>query len=273
MTDVPRYECALITGASAGLGEEFAVQLAPWCRRMILVARREGRLKDLEERLRAANPALEVGSLAVDLTDERQREGMIGRFAGTEWAPSLLVNNAGMGDRGEFVTASWEKLDRVMKLNVSALTHLTHGFLPGMLAAGRGAILNVSSLAGGLPLPEFGVYAATKAYVTSFSEALRMEVHRQGISVLAVCPGPVPTEFAEVASRPGEMEPAIDSMRNWLEVDKEQVVEESLAALDADRARIYPGWKVALVAAGIALLPVALVRLTMGSRRLHVEEA
>ncbi len=101
MPDPLQYDCALITGASAGLGEEFARQLAPRCRRMVLVARREEVLNQLETRLRIDHPDLEVGSLALDLSKETGRREVIERVAGTKWAPSLLVNNAGMGDYGE----------------------------------------------------------------------------------------------------------------------------------------------------------------------------
>lgn len=254
----------MVTGASAGLGEEFARQLASRCRRMVLVARRKERLLDLEDRLRGLNSDLEVGSLQVDLAVSAERDDLVRRLAGTAWMPDLLVNNAGLGDYGEFVSADWGKLDRMIGVNVTALTHMAHAFLPAMLEHGRGAIVNVSSLAGDLPIPDFGVYAASKAYVTSFSEALRMEVRDKGVSVLAVCPGPVRTEFGAVAQRGGGN--AEEGPRQWFYETKETVVAHSLAALDVDRARVYPGWKIALAAAGISLLPIALIRLLMGQR-------
>jgi short-subunit dehydrogenase len=260
----------LITGASAGLGEEFARQLAPQCRRMVLVARRKDRLLDLEDVLRELNPALEVGSLQVDLADAGARRDMVQRLAGTDWTPDLLVNNAGMGDYGEFVSADWDKLHRMIRVNVTALTHMVHAFLPAMLGQERGAIVNLSSLAADLPIPDFGVYAATKAYVTSFSEALRMEVREKGVSVLAVCPGPVKTGFGTVASR-GEDEPE-QGIREWFYEDREAVVAESLRALEMDRARVYPGWRIALAAAAISLLPIAVIRLLMRNRPRKVAE-
>ena len=113
------HACALVTGASAGLGAEFARQLAPSCRRMILVARREDRLRELEDVLRHAHPDLAVHGVALDLTDPGDLDRLIGTLAGGEWQPTLLVNNAGMGDYGDFVSADWEKLDRVIALNVS----------------------------------------------------------------------------------------------------------------------------------------------------------
>jgi short-subunit dehydrogenase len=169
-----------------------------------------------------------------------------------------------MGDYGIFADASWDKIETMMRVNMEGLTHLTHLFLPAMQLRKGGAIVNISSLASILPIPDFAVYAATKAYVSSFSEALRIELREHGISVLAVCPGPVHTEFGQVAAR-GESE-AFDGMREWFYVSKEQVVAEAIHAMDTDKARVYPGWQIALAAAGISLLPLALLRLIMATR-------
>ena len=114
---------------------------------------------------------------------------------GTKAALDLLINNAGLGDLGAFATADPERVDAMMQVNMVALTRLTRALLPAMIAQKRGAILNVSSSASFLPIPNFAVYAATKAYVTSFSEALRSELHGTGVGVTALCPGPVRTEF------------------------------------------------------------------------------
>ena len=237
---------------------------------MVLVARREERLKALEVELREIAPDLEVGSIAADLSGEKHRAELGARLAGTAWAPTLLVNNAGMGDYGEFVSADWSKLDQMMRINMSALTHLTHQFLPGMIQSGGGAILNVSSLASLLPIPDFAVYAATKAYVSSFSEALRIELSEKNVSVLAVCPGPVHTDFGNQARRSGQREAS--EMRDWFFAEAEDVVAESLVALARDQARVYPGWKIALAAAGISLLPLAALRLILSSRPRRMSE-
>jgi len=257
------YSCALITGASAGLGEEYAFQLAPLVQKLVLVARREDRLSEIAYRLRSRFPHVAVAVFAADLTQHSHREQLVEVLAQRGFLPDLLVNNAGMGDYGEFAKAEWERLDAMLKLNVEALTHLTHALLPAMIKRGDGAVVNVSSLAGLLPMPDFAVYAASKAYVTSFSEALRLEVRDFGIQVLAVCPGPVRTEFGKVARRNGDSElPG----REWFYVPKEQVVADSLRALDRDQARVYPGWKVAAAALVISALPIAILRLAMGSR-------
>ena len=258
------YDCALITGASGGLGEEFARQLAPHCRRLVLVARREEALKQLETRLRIDHPDLQLASVPLDLSRDSERGELIDRVIGTEWAPDLLINNAGMGDYGEFATGNWEKVHGMLDLNIAAVTHLAHGFLPEMLQVGRGAILNVSSLASLLPIPDFGAYAASKSYVTDFSEALRLEVRERGISVLALCPGPIHTGFGETAGRDGAR--AATPIRELFYVPKEEVVHEALVALQWDWPRVYPGWRVALLAAGISLLPMAAIRYIMSHR-------
>lgn len=258
------YSCALITGASSGLGEEFAFQLAPWVDKLVLVARREDRLAQIAGRLRELFPKVAVAVFAADLTDVSHRQQLLDVLTERKLLPDLLVNNAGMGDYGEFRNSDWSKIESMLRLNVEALTHLTHSVLPSMVRLGYGGIMNVSSLAGSLPMPDFAAYAATKAYVTSFSEALRIELKEHRISVLAVCPGPVHTEFGEVARQGGGSSDMPG--REWFYVPKQQVVAESLQALSRDRARVYPGWKIAAAAFLIASLPIAVIRLAMSSR-------
>lgn len=252
-----------MTGASAGIGAEFARQLAPRCEVLVLVARRAERLVELAGELEKAYPGLRVMPLEADLTDPSARLQAVGHLLSKGLVPDLLINNAGMGDYGEFATSDWMKVEAMLRLNVEALTHLTHALLPTMIEQRAGAILNVSSLASIVPMPDFAVYAATKAYVTSFSEALRIEVREHGIRVMALCPGPVHTEFGEIAGR----EPGTDfGAREWFYVSQEQVVSEALEGLAADKPRIYPGLRVALAAAAISLVPIAIIRLVMASR-------
>lgn len=257
------YSCALVTGASAGIGAEFARQLAPRCAVLVLVARRAARLVELAGELEREHPGLRVLPLEADLADPRARLQAVAHLLSKGLVPDLLVNNAGMGDYGEFATADWGKIEAMLRLNIEALTHLSHALLPAMIGRQGGAILNVSSLASLLPIPDFAVYAATKAYVSSFSEALRIEVREHGIRVQALCPGPVHTEFGEVAGRG----PGTDfGAREWFYVSQQQVVREALAGLDADKPRVYPGLKIALAAAAISLLPLAALRLAMSFR-------
>src|SRR5438094_10576473 len=155
----------------------------------------------------------------------------------------LLINNAGLGDSGPFATSDPIRNEQMTLVNVVALTSLTRHVLPQMIAKRRGSILNVSSSAGFLPVPGSAVYAATKAYVTSFSEALRAELHGTGVSVCALCPGPVRTEFQEVANRPGGQS---DSGPEFVHVSVEQVVRDALAALEAGRPLVIPGFAMKL---------------------------
>lgn len=258
------YDSVLITGASSGIGEEFARQLAPNSRQIILVARREDRLRNLVADLKLINPSLDVLFFTVDLTITEKRVEFIKLLLDNGANPDLLINNAGMGDYGKFVDSDWVKLDQMIQLNITALTHLSHALLPAMRQRQSGAIINVSSLASILPIPDFSVYAASKAYVTSFSEALRLEVRKDNISVLALCPGPVHTEFGSVAMR-SDQDNKLPG-REQFYVDKSEVVSSALMGLARNRARVYPGWKVALAAAGISILPIAVIRLVMSKR-------
>lgn len=264
MPNTAFFSCALVTGASAGLGEEYALQIAPRVGKLVLVARREVRLAALADRIRTRFPQVAVATFSVDLGSLTAREEFAATLAARGLTPDLLVNNAGLGDYGEFASADWEKLQSVLRVNVEALTHMTHLLLPEMIRGGGGAIINVSSLASLLPMPDFAVYAATKAYVTSFSEALRIELKEHHIPVLAVCPGPVRTEFGEV-SRRSPQDPGMPSKKAFY-VPKEQVVEESLVALDRNRARVYPGVKIAVAALVVSALPIVALRFAMGFR-------
>jgi len=264
MSQLIRYACAMVTGASAGLGEEYALQLAPRVEQLVLVARRVDLLEKLAARIRVEFPGVGVSVIAADLAERAERVGLAEKLASMDWVPDLLVNNAGLGDYGEFATAEWPKLETMLRVNVEALTHLSHLLVPGMIRRGGGAIVNVSSLASLLPIPDFAVYAASKAYVTSFSEALRIELKDHGIRVLAVCPGPVHTEFGLVARR-DERLPGMPS-RECFYVPRGQVVAESLVALDRNRARVFPGLRIAAAAVVLSALPIFVLRLALKRR-------
>lgn len=249
----------LITGASAGIGREFARQLAPYAASLILVARREDRLRQLEGDLRATYPHLQVYWKVVDLAEETQVKGLVAWLREGDFPVSILVNNAGFGDYGAFADAPWEKLDAMIKLNIGSLTALTHALLPTLRRQAFAHVMNVSSVASFIPLPNFAVYAATKAYVTSFSEALRHELRHTTVGVTSLCPGPVATEFGEVAYRSGD--PNERASPGSLYVPVEQVVHDALVGMVRNRARVVPGLKVALFMGFMALLPIAIVRL------------
>lgn len=258
------YSCVLITGASSGLGEEFAKQLAGRVDRMVLVARRVARLDQIAGVIRDQFPQTAVMVLAADLSLAHERVALMEKVRVANFAPDFLINNAGLGDYGDFETADWASLEKMLKVNVEALTHLSHLALPEMKARGGGGILNVSSLASTLPIPDFAVYAATKAYVSSFSEALRMELEDDSIHVMSLCPGPVKTEFGEVARREGG--PTGLPRNGFFYVAKEQVVAEGLRGFDRGRVRVFPGLQVALAGFLIGAAPIVLIRMLMGSR-------
>src|SRR6059036_3001769 len=194
---------ALITGASAGIGREFARQLAGRAKSLILIARREQKLNELRDELNQQYPNVAVSVRKTDLADLAHLNELLAWLDHERIDVDLLINNAGLGDSGAFATSNPIRNKQMTFVNIVALTTLTRHLLPRMIARGRGGILNVSSSAGFLPIPGFAVYAATKACVTSFSEALRAELQGTGVSVCALCPGPVHTEFQEVAKRPG----------------------------------------------------------------------
>ncbi|HEX8490453.1 MAG TPA: SDR family oxidoreductase, partial [Chthoniobacterales bacterium] len=193
--------CTLITGASAGIGREFARQLTGRAGALVLVARRLERLQELRDELTKRDPNLNVHIRAVDLSNPSEVEELCGWLERENIAVDFLINNAGLGDRGKFAASNPRRLQEMLAVNAVALTVLTRALVPGMVQKKRGAILNVSSSAGFLPIPRLAVYAATKAYVSSFSEAIRAELHGSGVTVTALCPGPVHTEFGEVARR------------------------------------------------------------------------
>jgi len=249
---------ALITGASAGIGREFACQLADRAALLLLVARREARLHRLRDELQAQRPKLQIEIHRTDLARHGDVESLLAWIEGQNFHPDLLINNAGLGDLGAFASSDPAKVENILQVNVVALTRLTRALLPQMIARGQGAILNVSSSASFLPIPNFAVYAATKAYVTSFSEALRGELHGSGIHVSALCPGPVKTEFSAVARRkeststPNEPEIAC--------VPVKQVVADALRGIERNKAIVIPGMLMKLGMFLVRLTPLPLLR-------------
>ena len=255
-----RGTTALITGATAGLGAEFARQLAPVASRLILVGRREERLNELAASLQKSAPQVRLDPFKADLALPSERERLAAWIIREEIPLTLLVNNAGLGDLGPFDNAEWKRLSPMLEVNITALTHLTHLMLPMLRLQIPSAILNVSSVAGFFPLPEMAVYAATKAYVTSFSEALRMELAHHGVTVTALCPGPVETEFFEVASRDGESIRAMDRSHPALATTPQTVIRKALRGLEKDKPGVIPNKLLALLVRSSLLLPFPLIR-------------
>jgi short-subunit dehydrogenase len=257
---------ALITGASAGIGREFARQLANRARALVLVARREQRLNELRDELLNGNARLNVHVRVADLCDKSQIDELFRWLEQNKIDIDFLINNAGLGDAGPFATSPPKRNDEMLQVNIVALTGLTRALLPQMISRKRGAILNVSSSAGFLPIPEFNVYAATKAYVTSFSESLRAEVRNAGVTVTALCPGPVHTEFGDIAKRPGG-EP--ERGPEFVYVSVEETARAALAAVETDRPLVIPGLAMKLGMFLVRITPMSILRLAwrLGAKR------
>jgi len=251
---------ALITGASSGLGAEFARQLAPHARGLVLVARRADRLEALKAEL--ARSGLDIQCHAADLGDAAQVERVLAALEENGTRVDFLINNAGLGDHGLFEESDWQRVQAMLDVNIAALTRLTHALLPGILRSGRGAILNVSSIVAYLPMPTMAVYAASKAYVTSFTEALRGELCGTGVLVSALCPGPVDTEFGGLAKRADEEDAA--PAPNFLKQPVERIVRDGLRGLDRGRARTIPGLPLAVMMLLTALVPIFILRPFLG---------
>jgi short-subunit dehydrogenase len=222
-------ESALVTGASSGIGEQFAHQLAARGHPLVLVARRTDRLERLAAQLPTKAHVVPC-DLATDASAVPERVAELGV------AVELLVNNAGFGTSGPFLEHDPERDAEQVRLNCEAIVTLTHAFLPAMVERGHGGIINVASTAGMQPLPYESVYAATKAFVISFTDALHAELRGTGVRVLAVNPGPVPTEWQQVA---GYEPDRVGVVPGRIEAD--QVVRESLAAYDRGRRSVIPG--------------------------------
>ena len=248
---------ALVTGASGGIGEALVRRLAARGCHVVLVARTEPALRHLADELAAAH-GVEAEVIPADLTNEDAVAAVAARL-GAEGGPpvDLLVNNAGYGTAGAFATLDPARVAGEVRLNVLAPVRLTSAAVPGMVARGRGAVLNVSSVAGLQPIPNMATYAATKAFVTSFSESLHEELRASGVTVTALLPGFTKTGFQARAG--------VSRLPSWAWMDAGRVADDALAATAAGRAVCIPGvpWKA--LAAVTRPLPRGLVRRVMGA--------
>ena len=257
-----RGSTALITGASSGLGEQFAETLAARGCSVILVARSDAALDALATRL-TATYGVAAYALRADLADPFAPAVLHDDVSRLGLKVDMLINNAGFGLGGAFLSHPLRREQEQIQVNVQALVALTHLFVPGMVARGGGGVVNVASSAAFQGLPYLGVYAATKAFVLSFSEALWRELRASGVHVLAVCPGPVATRFFE------QMGSSVSTAKMDL---PSTIVEESLHAFERRRPVVIPGkLSVRLGAWATRLLTRAAVTRTAerGSRRLQ----
>ncbi len=226
---------ALITGASSGIGAEFARQLAARGMHLILTARREQLLTQLAAELHQAH-GTKTEILIADLSNPAEPASLVEEVQKRGLTIELLVNNAGFGLIAEIEKTDLMRVLELIRVNIAALTELTYRVLPGMLERGHGGILNVASTAAFQPVGYMSVYAASKAYVLHFSEALWAEARDRGVTVTTLCPGTTRTDFFDVSGIPG-----------WIErhsaQDVKPVVRTALKAFEKRRQYVVSGWK------------------------------
>ena len=227
---------ALVTGASSGIGAEIARGLARRGHHVTLVARREERLRSLATEIdQESDGAADV--IAADLADAASRERMAAQLRRSGRMVEILVNNAGFGHNGEMAASDTARQVELVRVNVEAVVDLCGRFLAGMVKRGRGAVINVGSTAAFQPLPGNATYAASKAFVLSLSEAVSAEVSGSGVTVTALCPGPVKTEFVEVAGF-GDVERNTPSLI-WMSAA--DVAREAVDGAERGRRVVVPG--------------------------------
>jgi short-subunit dehydrogenase len=252
MLDPAFKPATLITGASSGLGAEFARQCAARGERVVLVARRKDRLERLAEEIGGAE------IIAADLSEPGAGTKVVAEAMTRDLWIRTLINNAGFGLIGKFERLSIARQLEMIDLNVRALTNLSYVVLNDMRLRGEGAILNVASTAAFQPGPKMAVYFATKAFVLSFTEALHEELKPDGIKVSCLCPGPTRTEFGEVAGFGG------NGLFERVAMEAPQVVAAGLRGLDENRAVLVPGLINKTVAASTRFAPRSLARKIAG---------
>ena len=226
---------ALITGASGGIGKAFAEELAQRNTNLVLVARSQEKLNELASQLQEQHK-IQVDVIVQDLTEAGAANAVFTATKEKGLTIDLLINNAGFGDYGDFSDRDGEKQVKMVQLNVLALVDLTHKFLPLMRQRGSGSIINVASIAGFQAIPYISVYAASKAFVISFSEALWAENRAHGVKVLASCPGPTETNFFSEAKFP----PLLANTATKI-ASPQSVVRDSLKALEKGQQIVVSG--------------------------------
>jgi len=237
--------CALITGASSGIGKALAHEHAKRGGSMVVVARRRDRLESLKKTLESLQSGVTVHVLEADLAEVGSAQRVFDSVQNLGLDVDILINNAGLGLHGAFDRKPWERVESMLRVNIEALTQLTHLFLPKMIQAENGKILNVSSVAGFVSGPYQAVYYATKAYVLSFSEALAHELKKSGITVTALCPGFTKSEFSEVADLKGV------NAENLPYMSSEEVAEYGYQSMEQGKTVAVPGFMNKVLAHGL----------------------
>jgi short-subunit dehydrogenase len=247
-TKILAGKTALVTGASSGLGADFARQLAARGCGLILVARRMERLQELQAEI-LASYQVPVECLAMDLTEPNAPQKVYDRLKAGKRTVDVLVNNAGYGLFGEFLETPWERIHQMLELDMVALTHLTRLFLPEMVRRNRGYILNVASTGAFQPTPTYAAYSAAKSYVLSLSEALHYELRKTNVKCTVLCPGVTRTEFFAVAGQ------AMTAYQRLTAMDSARVARIGINAMLKGRSSVVAGWINALFAWGTHFLP------------------
>jgi short-subunit dehydrogenase len=248
---------ALITGASAGIGAAIARELAARRHNLVLVARRKDRLDELAREL-ASTHGVRAETLGCDLAKAASRQRLPGRVAALGLDVEVLVNNAGFATGGAFADADPERELEQVRVLVEAVVALTSAFLPEMVRRRRGAILNVASTAGMQPLPYSAGYSAAKAYVLNFSEALHHEVRGAGVTVTALAPGPVSTEFWDAAGWEAGGQTFEKAVPGPVWVTPEETAATGVKGLEDGRRVVVPGLQVRTAMLAARYLPHAL---------------
>jgi len=228
----------LVTGASSGIGEQIARELARRHFGLTLVARREELLRALAAELESAH-GIRAEVVAADLTDATAREDLAGAIAARGLTVDVLVNNAGFSTTGAVYRSDHHREVAMLRTNVEAVADLCSLFLPGMVERGRGAVLNVASTAAFQPLPGQAGYGATKAFVLSYTQAIRAELKGTGVTATVLCPGPVDTGFGEAAGFAHEEAEA--ALPKFMWVSPADVAKAAVAGLDAGKGVVIPG--------------------------------
>jgi short-subunit dehydrogenase len=255
---------ALVTGATAGIGAGFAHRLAADSYDLVLVARDADRLRRQAIEI-ADRYGVGAEALPADLTADDGCAAVAARLADPLRPIDFLVNNAGISINRPFLASTIDEQERLLRLNVRAVLHLTHAALPGMVERGQGAVINVSSVAG-WAVRAGSTYPASKAWVTSFSESVAASVRPFGVRVLALCPGYTRTEFHDRAAI------EMSALPRWLWLDVDQVVREGMRDLRRGATVSVPSWRYKIAVLGARHLPRGLVGRTAGSPRPRSDE-
>jgi uncharacterized protein len=246
---IPAGSSALITGASGGIGEQFARQLANRNVNLVLVSRRKKRLNALADELERTHPGLSATVVAADLSTSDAPATVTDKLEQAGITVDLLINNAGVGSLRRFVDEDRQAVLREIQLNCVSLVALTSRLLPGMLSRNRGGVINLASTAAFQPIPTMALYAASKAFVLSFTEALWGETKHSAVRILALCPGPTETQFFHKAS-------AGEQFLTRGRQTPDRVVAAALHAYESDRGPTFiPGITSRMLASGYRFLP------------------